>query len=285
MARITMSVWVAVILLGMLASSLPTDHDLATRVEDALRASLHPRLVHVTLDRRSPLTTTVDRMTIRVEEVTAATLPFSFTAPTVPVTATPAPVAPAPALRPVAKPAREVLIRTLTLDGRRLILKGVPIEEMRWELHDVRVPTAALKTANLRIAGMRSAVGTLVFTEAGVTQCLATRKMPLTEPHVRLTRDGCTVAGRTRGIVALPVEVTGRLVPAPHARLLWHEPQARVGNVAMPTWLTDSSLSQLNPLVDINALITLPAPLVIHKVIHEEGRVRLEVSLHFPDQE
>ena len=67
--------------LGIGIAHVPTDHDLAQRMEVALQQAVHPAAVHVALHRSSRFSRTVQQLNVDLDGFTAEALPLPLALP------------------------------------------------------------------------------------------------------------------------------------------------------------------------------------------------------------
>ncbi len=272
-----MTAILGLLLIALLGGQVPSDRDIALRIEDAVRNHLHPTGVTVTVQRRSALSTTFTRLELTLSGFTADDLPF--------VTKQPVPPSPpAHMTTPPAPPARPRRVRQLRIiEGHitcdHCTIQGLPIREMAWTLREVLLPMDAVSDGDITVQAMDGAVGTVVLDESGVTTFLRTRDLPLNDLTVRLVDGGCRVSGVTRTIIGIPVEIAGKVVVKEGAVLHMEDPKLHVSVVRLPDALSELLLKKINPLADLNALLNPPAPLTITKLDFDEGLVRAELNL------
>ncbi|HOS43487.1 MAG TPA: hypothetical protein PK794_07335, partial [Armatimonadota bacterium] len=207
-----MTVVLTLLLLGVLDNTVPTDAEIAARIEAALRLHLSPRAAQVTVHRSSRFATTLDALDITLRGFTVEELPFEVAAPAaVPASARPAPgVAEMAPARP-AKPGKHIRIVKLRLRCEEFILRGLPVQALDMTLDEVRVPMAAVNEGRLAIAAAASAAGAVILHERALTQFIAARPLPITNPTVAVTPDGLRVTGGLKAFLNAPVEVRGAL--------------------------------------------------------------------------
>jgi hypothetical protein len=275
----------AIILLGAVGSRIPTDADIAARIETTLRQQLHPSGIHVVVERRSALSTTFERVDITITGFTADAFPLGVQpAPAVVM----API-PGPAHRdgdtPVDPPGRQIRIKHAHLLCKDFTLKGLPIKEMDWDLNEVRMPWESAKAGKLDISSADSAIGYCLLREQGITRFVRTRNLPLDDPEVLFTTAGCQVKGTTQSFIQIPVEVSGQVVARQHAVLYLNDPKLHVSVLAVPHAITERVLKGINPLIDLNADLHLPVALTVTGVTHGNGTLRFDATLQFPPTE
>lgn len=265
-----MTALLALLLLGTLGSRIPSDADIAARIETLIRTQFHPASVTVTVHRNSPFSTTLQQVDIRVSGFTANSLPF--TGP------------PGGTVLPPADDKQIQVVRAQVV-CEDFTAGGLPIRRMAWEVTDARIPLAAVHGGGFTITAARSALGAFTLDEEGLTRFLRTRSLPLTFPSVRLDPAGCRVSGTTRAMVAVPVAVGGRLTTRGNAVLWLQDPKLHVSIVPVPGVVTSRLLRDINPLTDLNRDLKLPIPLRITHILHGEGTLRIDAALEFPPPE
>ncbi|HEY3415569.1 MAG TPA: DUF2993 domain-containing protein [Armatimonadota bacterium] len=273
-----MGALLAVLLLGILGAKVPSDAKIAATIEQAIREQLHPASVQVVVQRKSPFSSTLDRVDVTISGVSTPGLSF-FSAPAAPAAQTPgAAVPPRPA-------PRMIRIVDLHLLCRQVDAGTLPIAEMGWQLHEVRVPVGPAGQQRFTIAAAEQATGYFLLDEKGLTNFLRSRDLPLTDPTVTLTDAGCTLRGNIHLLVRVPVEISGHITARDQAKLHLTDPKLHLSVVPIPDAVAQRLLRNLNPLTDLNADLHLPAPLTITQVTHGAGAVRFATTLQFPPPE
>lgn len=276
LAAILMFVWLPICLVGCF---IPSDRDIAEKIETAISAQLHPKAVSVTLHRNSIFSSTVRQLDITIIGFSADTLPFGAPG------TTPRAVA-ARVADDVATRTDERLIRIVDARIRceDFSIKGMPVKRLELNLHEMRVPAASTTDGQFTIRSAESATCTAAFTDANLTQFLRSRKVPIATPTVRVTRQGCQVRGTLPAFLHASVEVVGRITNKKPAILYMQNPTIRIQSVRVPALVAERVLQQMNPLTDLNADFPLPVPLTITKVEHAKGLLRCTGILHFPGE-
>jgi hypothetical protein len=291
-----MTVLLALLFLGVLDNKVPTDSEIAARIEAAIRLQMAPRTVQVTVHRASRFTTTLDSLDITLSGFTAEKLPFGTTAPA--PTAVPASV-PARAAAPAyagldapgalptaptraAKPEKMVRIVKLRLLCEDFTVQGLPVQSLEMTLDEVRIPFAAVNAGNFAIAAADAATGAVTLHERGLAQYLLGRELPVKEPKVRITSAGLQVTGGLKAFLNAPVELRGKLAVRNGAVLYLDRPAIHMLKVPVPGFLTQRALKEIDPLTDLNKDMNLPVPLVISAVTHQQGTLRFDATLQLP---
>lgn len=261
---------------------IPTDRDIARQLESALRKQLHPQRVTVLVHRRALLSTTIRKLDITISGFTTRAMPMmgKTADATSPGAASPQP---GTGTRPSRKPALSFLRSARIIDAQihctDFTVRQFPIKSMDIKLHDVRVP---LQGDDLTIESAEAACACVQFDEPGITRFLKYRRMPISDPTVRLTPDGCVVNAKVPSFFNTPVELSGRIRTRDEAVLYMDQPKVRVASLALPGVITDQLIKNLNPIADLNTDFDFPIPISITKTTHGEGLLAFETTLHFP---
>jgi len=264
-----MAMLFAVLVLGALGSKIPTDADIAARIEDALRTQLHPEFVRVVVKRPSALSTTFEQVEITISGFNASQLPLDAL-----------PAAP-PAGMP-GRPGRQIRIVNARLTCEHFIVNGLPVRTLAWEGKDLYLPFQAVRAGVFQVSAARAVTGYMVVNEDDLTTFLRTLTLPITQPELSITPAECRVDGVTRMTVKLPISLSGRLTARHGAVLYLDQPHLRVSVVPIPRFVSNRVLKDLNPLADLNAAMKLPAPLEITRTTQQHGALRIEGALLFP---
>lgn len=272
MAAILVLVLLPVCLVGCL---VPSDREIAARIETAINGQLHPKAVAVTLQRNSIFSSTVRQLDITITGFSADTLPFTIQGPAPRVVAARADAE-----------TNERLIRVVDthIHCADFRVKGMPVQRLELTLHEMRVPAAGASAGQFAISSAESANCTAAFTDANLTQFLRLRKLPMAMPTVHVTTHGCQVRGTLPTFLRASVEVSGRIAYKKQAILYLQNPTIRIQAVRIPTVIANRVLKQINPLTDLNTDFPLPVPLTITKVEHAKGLLRCKGILHFPGE-
>ncbi len=285
-----MAMLLAVLLLGTLGSKIPTDAEIAARIEDEIRASCHPASVRVVVKRHSALSTTLERVDITIVGFTADNLPMATaaapsvrrasTAPTRTPTAPTAPTTPAARTND-----RQIHVVEAHLCCEEFIVKSLPVQRMVWDGRNVYLSWNSIKAGVFRISAAESMVGSLVLQQQGLTDFIRTCPVPLDVPEVVIRPNECLVNGTTRTFVGMPVQLSGRLVARDGAVLYLDNPRLKVSVLPIPAAVSSRLLKDINPLVNLNTAFQLPAPLAITGTTLGDGILRFEGRLMFPQPE
>ncbi|MHB9024295.1 MAG: LmeA family phospholipid-binding protein [Armatimonadota bacterium] len=277
-----MGVFLAVLLLGALGASVPSDTKIAATIEQALREQFHPAGVRVIVHRDSRLSTTLERVDVTMTGFSSAGLNFFSVPP--PAAGAPA-AAPAPdAATPSRPAARRVRIVDLHVVCRQVDAGSLPIAEMDWRLHEVRA-VVQKDQQSFMITAAEQATGYFQLEEKGLTRFLRTRDLPISDPVVTLTADGCTLRGNTRLLMRVPVAISGRIAAGEQAQLNLADPRLHLSVAPIPDFIAQRLLRDLNPLTDLRADLRLPVPLTVTQVVHGAGILRIGAALQFPPPE
>ena len=273
-----MAFLLAMLALGFLGAKIPSDADIAIRIEDTIREQLHPASVKVVVKRRSSLSTTVDLLEISISGFSADKLPLGPPAGEAQV--------PLAAAAPAPRPGRQVRIIDAHITCENFIINALPVRSLELRGRDVRIPWQAVRTGMFEISAAQFVNGSLVLEEKGLTKYLRTLPdLPITEPAISVTPEECRVSGKTRTLVKLPIQLSGRLAARNGAVLYLDEPSLRVSIVRIPGFVSDRVLKDINPLADLNAEFLLPAPLAITQTRLQHGLLRFDGALLFPQPE
>ncbi|MHB0939114.1 MAG: LmeA family phospholipid-binding protein [Armatimonadota bacterium] len=264
-----MAMLFAVLVLGALGSKIPTDADIAARIEDAIRTQLHPEKVRVVVKRPSALSTTFEQVEITISGFNASQLPLD---------ALPA----APAGEKPARPGRQIRIVNARLTCENFVVNGLPVDTLAWQGSDVYLPFQSVREGIFHISSARSVNGYVVVKEDDLTKFLRTLTLPITEPSLSITPAECQVEGVTRLMVKLPIRLSGRLAARNGAMLYLDDARLRVTVVPIPKFVSNRVLKDLNPLADLNQMMPLPAPLEVTRLTQQHGALRIEGALLFP---
>lgn len=268
-----MAMLFAVLVLGALGSKIPTDADIAARIEDAIRTQLRPESVRVVVKRPSALSTTFEQVEITIS---------GFNANQLPLDALPAAPPSASSAGKPARPGRQIHIVNARLTCEHFVVNGLPVRTLAWEGKDLYLPFQAVRAGVFQISAARAVTGYVVVNEEDLTTFLRTLTLPITEPELNITPAECQVSGNTRTAVKLPIRLSGRLTARNGAVLYLDQPRLRVSAVPIPKFVSNRVLKDLNPLADLNAAMNLPAPLEITKTTQQHGALRIEGALLFP---
>jgi len=291
--------------IGIGVSYIPTDHSLAIKMEDAIRRQMHPETVQVVLHRRNRFSHFVQRLDVNLTGFTADDLPFKVASqpvhiggpstgtpdttsntlptttsnPTNPDTTTIIPPTPVSVAR------RTIAIKVGRLHCARFTMHELPVKEMTWTFSGIRVAEDSLGTGGFNISSMRSAVGSITLDTAGITAFLQHQHLPIDSPTVTLAEDGIHLRGTVEMVVKLPIEVTGKIVARDGGVLYLDHPSILVEHVEVPDVLAARMLKQINPLINLNTMLQLPAPITITAVTHGSGLLRFDGILSLPAAE
>lgn len=264
-----MAMLFAVLVLGALGSKIPTDADIAARLEDAIRTQLHPESVRVVVKRPSALSTTFEQVDITISGFNASQLPLD---------ALPA----APAGGKPARPGRQIRIVKASLTCENFVVNGLPVRTLAWQGSDVYLPFQSIRAGIFQISAARAVNGYVVVQEDDLTKFLRTLTLPITEPELSISPTECRIEGVTRTMIKLPISLSGHLTARNGAVLYLDQPHLRVTVIPIPKFVSNRVLKDLNPLADLNAAMKLPAPLEITKTTQQRGALRIEGALLFP---
>jgi hypothetical protein len=288
-----MSFVLALLLMGVLGSKIPTDEEIAARIEAVIMAQLHPTSVSVTVQRPSRFSTTITRLEIVLNGCAVDNLPMAVAAPAATPTPAPTPAAPDAAMPDptgiappplVVQPSpkeKQLRIIDFRLQCDNLTLAGMPIRALAVNAHEVRVPWSSVECGAIAVTTAESATGTVLIREEGITQFLAAHPIPLDNAKVDVTPAGLTVRGKTEGLVGLPVAVSGKLAARGKAVLYLANPKLKVSVLNMPAGVTKRVLKGVNPLADLNADLHLPVPVTLTQVTHLDNAVRFDLTMQF----
>ena len=272
-----MALLVTVLLLGALRHAVPSDAKIAAAIETQLRTLLHPAVVQVTVHRTSPFSTTFERVDITIEK-------FNLDALSMPSDATP--VKPTAMSDPPSAPAsaggQTIRIIQTRIECRDFTAQQLEIPTLVMDAHELHIPLDSLHGNALQIAAAESVTGYLLAPQASLTNYLRTLHLPITDPRVTITPDGCRIDGTAHAMINLPVQLTGRIMARDGAVLYFDAPKLKVSVIPLPASLTNRLLRSVNPLIDLNASLHLPAPLTITGITHQPGMLRLDMALRFP---
>jgi hypothetical protein len=277
-----MAVLFAVLVLGALGSKIPSDADIAARLEDAIRTQLHPESVRVTVKRRSSLSTTFEQVDIAISGFNADKLPLAMPPPA-PATAPATAATAATGTKP--RQGRQIRIIAAHLTCEHFIVNGMPVRTLELSGSEVNLPWQAVRAGVFQISAARSVTGCVVVEQDGLTMFLRTLNLPITEPKVIISPRECRINGVSRTFVKARIRLTGRLIARDGAVLYLDDPRLRVSVVPVPSFISDRILKDLNPLADLNQALQLPAPLVITRTLQQGGSLRIEGALQFPSPE
>lgn len=291
----------ALLLFGIVQSKLPTDADLARMVGKTIQSHVRPAHLQVVVSRHSPFTTTVQHLDITMSGFTLDGLPgfqgaavaskppaagtggLQHVAEADAPSAAPCTVACPYLVRPSG---RQIRVKDACISCRDFVLQSLPVQEVVVHVHELRIPLKSVLRGPFAISGVESVVGSVTLPQQGLTEFVRMRKLPLDNPQVFVTPEGCRITGVYRaGLLSVPVEVSGRIVVKDRAILCLENPRVKTMNVTLPHFITDGLLKGVNPLVDLNAEFPLPAPVTITLVTHASGCLRLDAVLHVPPLE
>ncbi len=215
----------AILLLGAIQSKLPTDADIAARVECLIRAQLHPASVQVVVNRNSPFSTTVQHLDITISGFSTEGLPFGDAAPAATAQSGPslamldnahrygtlASYASDPpdngrlALAPA--PGRQIRIKEMHIICNDFILKSLPVKQLELEIHELCLPLKSVSAGSFCISSIGSAAGCITLQQDGLTAFIRERNPPIAQAEVVITPDGFSVSGVYHAaFIAVPVE-------------------------------------------------------------------------------
>ena len=276
-----MAVLLTLLLLGAARSAIPSDAEIAAGIEAQLRALLHPAVLHVAVHRRSPFTTTFERVDISMSGLSLDQLPSS-SAPA-PVATPVVSTAPAPAAQ--APEGAQIRILAVHIECHDITAKQMLVTSMVWDAQDLRLPLEALRHHQFAISAAQSVAGYVLIPQESLTAYLRSVRSPLKSPEVTITPDGCRITGTARLLVGMPVRLQGQITVHGDAVLYFEHPRLKVSLFQVPASTTRQLLKDINPLIDLNAGLSLPAPLAITRVTHQIGVLRLDAALKFPQPE
>lgn len=281
-----MALLLAALLLGTLGTKIPTNHDIETRLEQAIRDALHPAAVMVTVERASIFSTTFQRVDISIDGFNADSLPLSLVE--VPGADSATIDGDDPTGAPIAEPkrtAKQVRLRQATLRCTNFTINKLRVEQLDINAEDLYLPLQAVSAGQFEIAGARAVTGMVSLRQQDLTAYLRTRDLPITDPTVKLSPAECRVSGKSRTLIHIPIELSGVLTARDGAVLYLDNPRLRVSIVPVPGFIADRVLKDINPLGDLNAEFKLPAPLNITKTTLRDGTLVFEGTLNFPPPE
>jgi len=264
----------AVLVLGALGSKIPSDADIAARLEDTIRLQLHPENVRVVVKRPSLLSTTFEQVEITITGFNADKLPLAMQPP-------PA----APAGKKPRRRERQIRIVDARLTCERFVVNGLPVRTLAWQGKDVHLPFKAVQAGVFQISAARSVTGYVEVNQDDLTQFLRTLPLPITEPEVVITPEECLVNGNAHVLTKIPIHLSGQLIARDGAVLYLDKPRLRVTVIPVPGFVSRHVLKNLNPLADLNQALQLPAPLTITRSSQQHGALRIEGALLFPQPE
>jgi len=221
----------------------------------------------VVVKRHSPFATTIDRLEVSITGAALTRMPAQVQV----VSGGSATGA-----------GRQIRIIDLILHVEDMQVGALPIESADFHGHELRVPLDRISQGSLAVASAQSLTGSVTCTEGGLGGFLRTRTLPIDAPEVRVTPGGCSLSGQTQSFIGLPVEVSGILIARDGAVLYLLHPELHVSIVAMPSFVRNAVLKKMNPLVDLNAALKLPAPAVITRIAHLDGALRFDAELRLP---
>jgi hypothetical protein len=260
----------AFLLLSVLKAQIPTDREIAAQIEQAIRDSLHPATVSVSVSRRSQVSTVIDQVEIHMSGFTVSELPFT---------------APAPGQVGTGgggSPPQFRIVEAHIVCENFTVL-ALPVASMEVYGDEVRISKAGVEGGYLEITAAERATGALILDQAGLTALLRTQpNLPIRDPEVVLTPGECEIRGVTPWAVGIPVGVVGPLLAQDGAVFTLASPVLHVISAPIPGPVGDRVLTNINPLVDVNAALKLPVRLIITRAATAEGTLRLEGSLDFP---
>jgi len=269
-----MAMLLAVLVLGALGSKIPSDGDIAARLEDAIRLQLHPERVRVVVKRPSRLSTTFEKVEITITGFNADKLPLAM----------PPPLAAAAGEKPRRRE-RQIRIADVRLTCERFVVNGLAVSELALQGKDVHLPFKAVRAGVFQVSAARSVTGYVVVKQDDLTKFLGTLPLPITDPKVNITPAECLVNGNARILVKIPIHLSGQLIARDGAVLYLDKPRLRVTAIPVPAFVSKHVLKNLNPLADLNKALQLPAPLTITRSSQQHGQLRIEGELRFPPPE
>jgi len=280
-----MGVLFAILALGFLGSKIPSDANIAARIEETIRAQLQPERVQVVVKRNSSLSTTIERLEITIVGFDADKLPLGT--PASEKQAASASVAKL-AASAVATPrrGRQVHIVEAHIRCERFLINALPVQSLDLQGQHLYIPWQAVRTGDFEISAAQQVRGTLLLREQDLTRYLRTMpELPLTEPTLQILPTECRISGNTRTAVKMPIQLAGKLAVRDDAVLYLDHPRLRVSVVPVPSLVANRILRDINPLADLNAEFDFPAPLTITNVTQQNGTLRFDATLRFPTPE
>jgi hypothetical protein len=293
-----MTAILAFLLFTTLGARIPTDAEIAGRIEASIREQYQPDAVTVTVRRRTPLSTTMEEVEIRISGFRATSFPFLATGPaqTQVAMAAAAPLALVGGergemtlvanLTPDRKPAKMMRVVQGRLICERFVLQSLPVQRIELTATEARIPRDAAETGKLSIAAADRLEGYVLLNQTGVTTFLRTLDtLPITDPVVTFTNERATITGSMPWVVRVPIEVNGTVGVRDGAVLYLDQPTLKFSIVNVPQFIADRVLQGVNPLVDLNAALHLTTPLTLTRATLGEGTLRLEGTMAFPKPE
>jgi len=261
---------------------IPTDRDLEVKLADALRNSLHPQSVKVSIYRRSIFSTTVRKLDVSMSGFSADNIPLMKEQPAPPAPTTTGVVT--TLAKPVVKKKQSTEIKVRIVNAAihcdHFEVKSIPVLSLDLAIRDIFIP---LRGSDIKIESGKSAVCTVAFDEQGLTQFLRSRNhLPVNDAKVRLTKDGCIVTGKIKAFFNTPVELSGRIMVKDQAVLYIDQPKVRVSALTLPGFVTERLLKDINPIADLNTDFDFPVPITVSSLTHDDGKLTFVADLHLP---
>ncbi len=276
-------------------NQLPSDADVAAKIQTAIHAQINPKSLTVTVTRKSNFDEDLQHLEItmsgfKVTDMPFADLPADDAKPV--VVAKPAKKHPTtslekqPALlQPSTKDYRIVTAHVVCTD---FYIKDLKIARLELNITEGRLPRAGIGANKAVLSAARDVTGTMTLAEDDITTFLILlNTLPVQSPNVRIKKEHVTINGNTPWVVlkvpiTIPVAVTGNFSARNGAVLYLDNPTLNIELMNMPKAVADKILKNLNPLVDLNGALTLHVPITITSTSTEERKLILTGSLAYP---
>lgn len=263
-----MNEWRVVALLGlaMAAAAVPlgcqSRQETSAKLKQSLSEALnHPQEVQVKISGGGFLSTSVDRVDVRVAGFKTDCLPMTGLCP-----------------RKVSGPKGK--IRQVNLVAEHFELASVPVDRMEINFRQVRYGLwKALFGGDIQVASFRDGTCSFTFGEQSLAQFLRSKFSAVDGLKLALTDGRITAQGRVKSLSVVPISLSGKLQAGKNGEIYLADPQLQVSGLPMPGAICQSMLGKYNPLIDLNRQVKLPFLLKIRSLEVEDHRLRLKADL------
>lgn len=259
-----MNVLVYLILLAVLGGATGK---IEKGLEERLRESLAAKKVEVKVTRahRAPFSTTVDELSINLEDFQLKD-------------------GPAPSEGIIFSPGKDVQagkISSIKVGAHRFSAQGLAVKELQVTICELRYNMKkALLRRKLEIIGVKSCQGQLLLEESALNRFAAPKVKELDNFRLRLTAGRVEISGNYKNKlnVPVPVTLTARLQPQ-GGQVYLVEPRLKLSVMPVPGFVAQRVADQVNPVVDLNSDPALPCIISIAQLRAEPGALHATADI------
>ena len=272
---------------------IPSDVDVAKKIEVAIQEQIHPKKLTVAVTRKTNLDEDIEHLEVEMSGFTVTDMPFA--APAVVATA---PVEPAKDVPLTSSLEKQPPLMSAKTNDYRLVtahvvctdfhIKELKVARLELNITEGRIPRAGIGAAQAVLSAAEVVNGTMILEENDITGFLIKlNTLPLQSPNVRIKKDSATINGNTPWVVlkvpiTLPVAVSGKVTARNGAVLYLDNPTLNVELVNLHKVIADRILKDLNPLVDLNTALNLHVPITITGTESTERKLIFTGTLGYP---